>query len=170
MARKVLLGCMAAALALAGCTTAREKPVPSMPTSVASAPKPTPTPVPAVAKTKQRSTPRPTPRPTPTPAPARSDLPAMIGGGAKWVDPGRTLVVNRGTPAARQPVPIFRQAGVLAAVRANLAGSPAKPRAEFRRGLLTLTFDSGNNAEIAAAVRSAMNTPDTGAMGVYLNP
>ena len=94
----------------------------------------------------------------------------MIGGDATWVDPGRTLVVNRGTPAARQPVPIFRQAGVLAAVRANLSGSPAKPRAEFRRGLLTLTFDGGNNAEIAAAVRRAMNTPDTGAVGVYLNP
>ena len=170
MARKVLLGCMGAALALAGCTTAREKPVPSAPASVAPAPKPAPTPAPVVAKTKPRSTPPPAPRPATPPAPTRSDLPGLIGGGATWVDPGRALVVNRGTPAARQPVPIFRQAGVLAAVRANLAGSAAKPRAEFRRGLLTLTFDGGNNAEIAAAVRRAMNTPDTGAMGVYLNP
>lgn len=170
MARKVLLGCISAALAFAGCTTAREKPAPSTPASVAPAPKPDPTPTPVVAKTKPRSTPRPAPRPATAPAPTRSDLPGLIGGGATWVDPGRTLVVNRGTPGARQPVPIFRQAGVLAAVRANLAGAPAKPHAEFRRGVLTLTFDGGDNAEIAAAVRRAMNTPDAGAMGVYLNP
>jgi hypothetical protein len=93
----------------------------------------------------------------------------MIGHGATWVQPGRTLVVNRGAPAARQAVPIFRQASVLNSVRASLAGAAATPHAEFRRGVLTLTFESGSNAEVASAVRRAISTPETGAVAVYLD-
>lgn len=95
----------------------------------------------------------------------------MIGGNVSWTDAAqRSLVVSRGDPGARRPVPIFRQASVLASVRAALADSPARPEAEFRHGLLTLTFPRGSNAEIAGAVRRAMQNPEVAVMGVDLNP
>jgi len=170
MRRKALLGCVFGALWLAGCTSVLEKPEQPSPAPVAATTKPKPPSAAPIAKPKPRVVPRPAPAPKQAPATSsRSELPAMIGG-AKWVDYGRSLVVDQGNPAARQPVPLFKQAGVLAAVRANLADSPAKPRAEFRRGLLTLTFDRGSNAEIAEAVRRATNNAETGVLGIYISP
>ncbi len=172
MARKVLLGCMAAALALAGCTTAREKSAPPPPAPTA----PTPAPAPAQTTTAaDKPKPRPAARPTPRPirvaaTPTRADLPAMIGAGATWTVPGSTLAVNRGNTPARQAVPIFRQAGALATVRAALADSPARPQAEFRNGVLTLTFDRGSNEDIAAAVNKTLSVTGGRSLQVALQP
>jgi hypothetical protein len=94
----------------------------------------------------------------------------MIGSGAKWEVPGQTVTVNRAGAATTQPVPLFRQAGVLASVRAALAGSPAQPQAEFRHGVLTLTFNSANNDEVAAAVNKAMAVPEARRLQVSLQP
>ncbi len=65
-------------------------------------------------------------------------------------------------------MPLFRQAIVLAAVRAAVAGSPAVPKAEFRHGLLTLTFAQGTPAQIATAVNSAIAVPEVVRLGVIL--
>ena len=62
--------------------------------------------------------------------------------------------------AQAQPVPLFRQAIVLANVRATVAGLPAQPKAEFQRGLLTLTFPNGTEAEVEAAVKRALAVPE----------
>jgi len=58
------------------------------------------------------------------------------------------------------PVPLFRQAIVLANVRAAIAGLPAPPKAEFQRGLLTLTFGQATSEQIAAAVNRAIEVPE----------
>ena len=168
MARKVLLGWTAAALALAGCTTPKEKPAPAATATVA--PKPKPAPAPVAPKAKPRPAPRSSsPPPTPTPAPARAELPGMIQSGAQWTSPGfQSLSVRQGGPI--QPVPIFRQAGTLASVRAALAGSPAMPQAEFRNGVLTLKFDRGSNAEIASAVNKTLSVAGTRNLQVTLPP
>ena len=100
----------------------------------------------------------------------RADLPAMIGSGAKWTVPGRTLAVKSGNPATQQPVPLFRQAGTLAAVRAALAGSSARPQAEFRNGVLTLTFERGSNEEIASAVNKALSVTGSRNLQVAVQP
>ena len=170
MARKVLLVCMAAALALAGCTAVRETPLPATPASVAPTPKPAPTRAATTAKPKPRSTPRTATRPATSPAPTRADLPAMIGSGAKWTVPGRALAVKSGNATTQQPVPIFRQAGTLATVRAALADSPARPQAEFRNGVLTLNFPQGSNQEIAEAVNRTLSVAGTRNLQVTLQP
>jgi hypothetical protein len=77
---------------------------------------------------------------------------------ANVVRDGNSLLVSRGPAAA--PVPLFRQAIVLANVRAAVAGLPAQPRAEFQRGLLTLTFPRGTGPEVAAAVNRAIEVPE----------
>ncbi|MBJ7327281.1 MAG: hypothetical protein JHC52_08040 [Chthoniobacterales bacterium] len=92
----------------------------------------------------------------------------MIGNGAAWAEPGRTMVVKRGGTGVQQPVPIFRQAGVLATVRGALAGSSAQPRAEFRHGVLTLTFDHGTNDEISAAVKKTLAVAGSSSVRVAL--
>lgn len=95
----------------------------------------------------------------------------MIGHGASWTDPGfSSLVVKRGDPSTLRPVPLFRQANVLASVRAALAASPAQPRAEFTHGTLKLTFDRGSNEEIAAAVKQALAVPEAENIRVSLQP
>ena len=173
MPRKILLLPLAAALFLAGCSGLREK---SLPTPPPAAPTVVRIASPAVLRdapeTKPRTVSRPLPRATPqtTTASKRADLPAMIGDGAAWTSSGfQSLAVRRGT-AAQQPVPIFRQAGTLAAVRAALADSPAQPQAEFRNGLLTLRFARGSNEEIAAAVKKTLSVTGDRNLQVALQP
>jgi hypothetical protein len=69
-------------------------------------------------------------------------------------------IIKPGAPTTQQPVPLFRQAIVLANVRAAVADLPAPPQAEFRQGLLTLKFRGANSDQIAAAVNRAMSVPD----------
>lgn len=160
------------AVLLAGCATARKEPSPPQPalTAPPAAPRPAATPAPERPKTRPSSRPA-APRPQPgTPAENRADLPVLIGAGTTWTAPGyQSLAVNRGT-SPQQPVPIFRQAGTLAAVRAALAGSPAQPQAEFRNGVLTLKFDRGSNAEIASAVNKTLSVTGSRNLQVTLQP
>lgn len=94
----------------------------------------------------------------------------MIGSGATWSVPGESMTVIRGGATSSQPVPIFRQAGTLAAVRAALAASPAQPRAEFRNGVLTLEFDRGSNEDIASAVNKTLSVTGSRNLRVTLQP
>ncbi len=170
----------AAAFALAGCAAARKPPTPVPPTP---APQPEPAPQaqpeihapahPAATPVPARRAPQPPPRPkapaaAPAPTPRQPALPSLIEGKTTWVDYGRSLVVARDSTPGVPPVPLFRQAIVLASVRAAVAGSPAAPKAEFRRGLLTLTFPGGTTQEIAAAVNRAIAVPEVSKLGVQL--
>ncbi len=92
----------------------------------------------------------------------------MINAHARWVDYGQSMVVTRGDTPDAPTVPLFRQAIVLAAVRAAVAGCTSPPVAEFKRGLLTLTFAGGSPAEIANAINRAIAVPDVVLMGVML--
>lgn len=156
-----------AALLIAGCNTAREKSTPPPPVH-REAPKPSPSPTPATAARKAPvkslspapSHPKPKPQQPKPPAPPHQDLAALIGDGASWMDYGSTIIITRGGTAARQPVPLFRQAGMLASVRAALSSSPIHPWTEFRHGQLVLTFTEGSNTEIAAAVNKALSASE----------
>jgi len=173
MSRKVLLGHLCTALFLAGCATVREEPAPPAPAASAPMAKPKPAASPTVKKKKPRTVSQPAPPKPRTPATAsnRAELPAMIGSGASWTSPGfQSLAVKRGTPSVQQPVPLFRQASTLAAVRATLADSPARPQAEFRNGVLTLTFDRGSNEEIASAVNKTLSVTGSRSLQVALHP
>lgn len=160
-----------AALLIAGCSTAREKSTPPPPVhreEPKAAPSPTPaavakkTPVKGSTPTSTPSHPKPKPRPQQlqTSAPPHQDLAALIGDGASWMDYGNTIIITRGGAAARQPVPLFRQAGMLASVRAALSNSPIHPWTEFRHGQLVLTFTKGSNSEIAATVNKALSASE----------
>lgn len=177
MPRKVLLGSLCASLVLAGCATVRDQSLPPAPAPVESVNTPTVKPKPAPARTTTKPKPRKVSRPAPpkpgiqTSEPNRADLPSLIGAGAAWSSPDfRSLAVRRGDAAGRQPVPIFRQAGTLAAVRAALANSPAQPQAEFRNGVLTLKFDRGSNEEIASAVNKTLSVTGSRNLQVALQP
>jgi hypothetical protein len=77
-------------------------------------------------------------------------------------------MVHDGTPGGTQPVPLFRQAIVLANVRAALSGSTPEPRTEFRRGLLSLSFDQGNPSQIASSINRALSVPEVNRLVVDL--
>jgi len=176
MASKFLLApSFAAALLLAGCATARKEATPPQPvTQTVAIPATRETPdKPALKRKPQTASRTASPRKTPPPVPAettRAALPGMIGSGATWSVPGQSLAVSRGGAASSQPVPLFRQAGTLASVRAALAGSPAQPQAEFRNGVLTLKFDRGSNEEIAAAVKKTLTVTGNRDLRVALQP
>ncbi len=178
MPRKAVIICaLAAVLAAAGCATTRKDS--GAPAAHGSSREPT-APVAAPAPTRQttespsaKHAPAQPPRPKTPPASTahanpHATLPALIEAQTAWVDYGRSLVVTRGNASSLPPVPIFRQAIVLASVRAAVAGSPAGPKAEFHRGLITLTFMRGTSQEIAAAVNRAIAVPEVLRLGVYL--
>lgn len=117
--------------------------------------------------------PKPTPRRTAQPAAPRASRPAPAPGAAtpiraNVVNEGNSLLVTRSTAAA--PVPLFRQAIVLANVRAAVAGLPAQPKAEFQRGLLTLTFPRGTQPEVATAINRALAIPEVTRLRVIPPP
>jgi hypothetical protein len=173
MARKTRLqSLLLVAIFLSGCATARKEPAAPQYALTAPPTPPRPAATPAPEKPKTRPAPRPA-RPRPQPGAAaenRAGLPVLIDAGATWTAPGfQSLAVGRGT-SPRQPVPIFRQAGTLAAVRAALADSPAQPRAEFRNGVLTLKFDRGSNEEIASAVNKTLSVTGSRNLQVTLQP
>lgn len=91
------------------------------------------------------------PRPKPVPSPSSASVVAA--------PPPNAIISKPGAPAT-QPVPLFRQAIVLANVRAAVAGLPAPPQAEFRQGLLTLRFRETTPDQVTAAVNRAMSVPE----------
>lgn len=168
MPRKVLIIALAGTIPVfTACTKARkEAPAPAVvaavtpaSSSAAKAPRPAPQRTPPRDKPPVAETAAPAPRTT------QPELPSLIQASASWVEYGKTLSVTRGQS---QPVPLFRQAIVLAAVRSAVAGSAAAPRAEFRNGRLTLAFDRGTNPEIAAAVNRALSVPEVTRLEIQL--
>ncbi len=172
MPRKVVILLLAAAVtANSGCQTKpRDEPQP-VAAKVAATPTPTP---------RQTPTPRkpPTPAPAavekPTPSPPQQassrneDLSSLIKGETRWADNRREalIVTDQRGAAATEPVPLFRQAIVIASVRSAVAGSAAAPEASFRNGQLTLTFRRGTSSEVAAAVNRALAVPEVGRLVV----
>lgn len=169
MPRKVLITALASTiLPLGACTKARnEAPAPPAVAEVKPPPAASPAPPrPAAKRTIPRATPSPMDAPAGRPRTTQPDLPSLIQASSSWLEHGTTLlVVARGQS---QPVPLFRQAIVLANVRSAVAGSPAAPRAEFRNGRLTLAFDRGTNPEIAAAVNRALSVPEVTRLEIRL--
>ncbi|MBE2179356.1 MAG: hypothetical protein IAE97_02690 [Chthoniobacterales bacterium] len=166
MSGKILIAVLAASVILAGgCTRVHEEAKPQDRVSVAPPGTVPPKPVPARTLAKPSTPPRPPEAPREAAPPPRADLPPLIHAASAWTDYGKSLVVTRGR---HQPVPLFRQAIVLASVRAAVAGSPAAPRVEFRRGRLTLTFGRGTNAEIAAAINRAIDVPEVTRLEILL--
>lgn len=168
MSGKVLIT-IAGVVLLAGCAPTREAapeaapppaPAPQHPTAAA------PTTAAAARTPPPRPPARPAVRPSIPPAPAYSDLPRMVRGQVTWIQRGEVLAVN--SAAGSDPVPLFRQAIVLANVRATVAGSRAVPRAEFRRGVLHLDFARGNSPQIADAVNRALGVPEVTRVKVTL--
>jgi len=160
-----------ASLLIAGCAGTHQSVPPPPPVAVGAS---LPSPKPAVTTKSLEGKSRPPLRtslakPQPKPKPATEELTSSIRGDCTWVAPARSLVVKKaGTPDSPQQVPLFRQAIVLAKVRAALAGTPAAPRAEFHQGTLTLTFNRGSSAEIAAAANRALSTQEVDVMRLEL--
>jgi len=122
-------------------------------TAPAVKPKPQPTPV-----KKRPTTSRPAKTPATTQPATTPPSPAAAVNANVTREAGNSLLVSRGTTAA--PVPLFRQAIVLANVRASVAGLPNPPQAEFRQGLLTLTFPPGSQSEATTAINKALTVPE----------
>jgi hypothetical protein len=154
MSGKALIVIFASAGLLAGCSTLPHTPAAnphvSSPSAVVAEPKPLP--IAPAKKPAPRTSTRPAPRP---PAPNTS-LAEMINGTVS--QNGRQLTVTRGAPTAA--VPLFRQAIVLAAVRALLNNSRPAPQASFQRGQLHLDFASGSEAEIATVINRTLDLPE----------
>jgi hypothetical protein len=159
MACKTPLMAALAALSLAACTTVPEIAAPP-PTIATTAPRvaPPPPPKPAPSKTKTRTTPRLASSRVTQPTALSAPPPATSINANVTRDADNSLLISRG--ANTQPVPLFRQAIVLANVRAAVAGLPAQPRAEFQRGLLTLTFPPGSKADVTTAINKALTVPE----------
>jgi hypothetical protein len=107
------------------------------------------------------------PRVTPRIDPAPSKPAPAINAKVSREPGGQSVLVTRG---AAEPVPLFRQAIVLANVRAAIAGLPAPPKAEFQRGLLTLTFGQASSEQIASAVNRAIEVPEVTRLRANLPP
>ncbi len=174
----VILACWTATgVLLAGCATPRSSgtaEVSSTLTPVAERPKPTPEPTPPPQAKPRYAARPPAERSTAAPSAKPADKPPgdsvadLIKASTSWLDDGKTLSVTRENAGSAAPVPLFRQAIVLAAVRAAMAGLPAEPRAEFQRGLITLTFGQGSSAQIADAVNRAISVPEVHRLRVVL--
>lgn len=180
MSGKAVITILAAlSFAMSACTPVHEAPAP--PKDTASALKTLVIPAKHTMPTSRRA--NTTPRQTRTPTSPRqvsspisnatiphdspyADLPPLLHGNASWNTYGRDLVVTH--RVVSQPVPIFRQAIVLAAVRAELAKSPIEPKAEFLKGILTLTFDRGTSAEVAADINRTLDIPEVAALNALL--
>jgi hypothetical protein len=170
MSGKAPINLLLLALLAGGCTTLRP-PAPPVESAV----------VPAVATAQPAAKPKPTPvkkrttttrtvkKPDAAPSASIAPRPAAVINANVVRDPaGNSLLVSRGT--ATEPVPLFRQAIVLASVRAAVAGLPAQPKAEFNRGLLTLTFPPGSKTEVTAAINKALTVPEVTRLRANLAP
>lgn len=152
MSGKVLRILLLAAPLLGACAHWPKKAAPEVPVPkqvVAPADRPA-----RAAATPSRPRPAATPARTRPSPPARPTAPSRPAGG-----PDMTIVTKPGASPA-QSVPLFRQAIVLANVRASVADLPDPPQAEFRQGLLTLKFRGQSSEQISTAVNRAMSVPE----------
>jgi hypothetical protein len=154
MSGKALIVIIASAGLLASCSS-----IPRTPTKTPEIPPPN---VVVADLSPRTSAPakKPTPRPTAPIAPRKvvptTSLAGLIDGTVS--QNGRQLTVTRGAPLPA--VPLFRQAIVLADVRASLNSSSSAPQASFQRGQLHLRFEQGNNTEIASAINRVLDLPE----------
>jgi len=162
MAGKALISALLAVL-LTACTTPRTVIEPAATAAVVAPATAAPAVVAPPRPPATRTTARPVARPPAPPPAATSELGTLIRGHV--TREGHTLFVTRG---ANNPVPLFRQAIVLANVRSALAGTPAT--AEFRRGLLTVNFPSGTNRQIAGAINRVLQVPEVTRLRANLPP
>jgi cytoskeletal protein RodZ len=100
------------------------------------------------------------PRTTSSPTTATSAPTSQSSAQTAPADGGNAVIVTKPGASTAKPVPLFRQAIVLANVRASVADLPNPPQAEFRQGLLTLTFPRGTSTEVNKAVNRAMGIPE----------
>ncbi|MFZ4483338.1 MAG: hypothetical protein ACOYOL_05075 [Chthoniobacterales bacterium] len=94
---------------------------------------------------------------------------SMVQGDTSWIDYGSSFLVTRRGTTTVPAVPLFRQAIVVAAVRATVAGQPAEPTAEFSSGALTLTFTRGSPEEVASTINRAIAVPEVLQVRVVLH-
>lgn len=171
MASKVLIVILTlAAVILAGCATTppttmaevkREASPPSAHATKTPASKPT-----APAPEARPASGEPT---TKLPAPPRgTQIMSLVEGDTSWIDYGSSFLVTRRNTTSLPPVPLFRQAIVVAAVRAAVAGLPAEPTTEFSGGTLTLNFARGSPVEVASAINRAIAVPEVLRLRVVL--
>jgi hypothetical protein len=100
--------------------------------------------------------------------PRGAQIMSLVEADTSWIDYGSTFLVTRRNTATVPTVPLFRQAIVVAAVRAALAGLPAEPTAEFSGGALTLSFARGSAIEVASAINRAIAVPEVLRLRVVL--
>ena len=151
---------------LAGCAVFPHKPVSAATPQVKEVAVATtrPSAVASQTTTRRAKAPARTAPPKPRPTPASQVSPAAS---AKALRP--TIIVKPGV-RPEQPVPLFRQAIVLANVRSAVADLPAPPQAEFRQGLLTLKFREATPGQVSAAVNRVMALPDVARVQVVPAP
>ena len=169
MTRNVLIVVFGPLILLSGCASPPQatppQPVvirPSAPTAVKTPPakalRPRQTPPAVASPPRKKITPKPSPD---TASLVRSDVVKENG--------GRTLLITR-QPSQSKPVPLFRQAIILAKVRAALTALPVRPQAEFQRGLLTLNFTKGTPTQISGVINRAMQLPEVQRLRANLPP
>lgn len=101
------------------------------------------------------------PRPSATPARIRPSPPTRPAAPPAQATGGNDIsIVTKPGASPAESVPLFRQAIVLANVRASVADLPNPPQAEFRQGLLTLKFRGQSPEQISTAVNRAMKVPE----------
>lgn len=93
-------------------------------------------------------------------ASVRPKPPAAPTGGTTTSGAATATIISKEGAKTSPPVPLFRQAIVLANVRAAVADLPSPPHAEFRQGLLTLKFREASPEQISTAVNRAMTVPE----------
>ena len=163
MSGKALRILLTAPLFLAGCAVFAPKTAPTTSDKSASAAAIRPTSAaaqtpPRRPEARTRSAP---PRPKPVASPSSASVVAA---------PPSTAIISKPGAPATQPVPLFRQAIVLANVRAAVADLPAPPQAEFRQGLLTLKFREATSDQVTAAVNRTMSVPEVTRVQVISTP
>jgi len=110
------------------------------------------------------------PRPTRSASSARTPAPTASPTANSSANENTAVIVTKPGASPAQPVPLFRQAIVLANVRASLAALPNPPQAEFRQGLLTLTFREAPGEQVTTAVNRAIAVPEVARIQVITAP
>ena len=110
--------------------------------------------------TKRRTAAPRRPRTTSSPTTVKSAPSSRSSAQIAPANGSNAVIVTKPGASTARPVPLFRQAIVLANVRASVADLPNPPQAEFRQGLLTLTFPAGSLGEVSSAVNRAMAVPE----------
>lgn len=112
------------------------------------------------------------PSPPAVTAPARREtVESLLRSGVAVSREGPVLHVRPRGAVTDEPLPLFRQAIVLTALRSELRnGTAAAPRVDIRDGVVVLAFSGGTAAEIAAAIDRAVTTPHVSRVRAVLPP